>query len=88
MLEMKAQNPNKGKTVKMKVKIPEIKIPKIEEFVEYVNNHLAQTGEKPSMFGRRVLGDSGAITRLQNEKTDLRLSTMRKIFNAINGEEK
>jgi hypothetical protein len=78
MLDKEATKPNKGKVNYMK-------IPTIEEFIEYVNKHLADTGEKPSMFGRRVLGDSGAITRLQNEQTDLRLSTMRKIYNAISG---
>lgn len=78
MLDKEATKPNKGKVKYMK-------IPTIEEVIEDVNNHLADTGEKPSMFGRRVLGDSGAITRLQNEQTDLRLSTLHKIYNAISG---
>lgn len=57
-------------------------IPTHQEFVDYLNRHLTKTGEKPSAFGRRVLGDSGAITRLI-EGTDPRLSTMQKIDRAI-----
>lgn len=59
-----------------------MKIPTHEEFVEHVQTHLEKSGEKPSTFGRRVLGDSGAITRLF-EGTDPRLSTMQKIDRAI-----
>lgn len=59
-----------------------MKIPTHEEFVDHVQNHLNKSGEKPSSFGRRVLGDSGAITRLI-EGTDPRLSTMQKIDRAI-----
>jgi predicted transcriptional regulator len=59
-----------------------MKIPSHEEFNEYVQTHLDKSGEKPSAFGRRVLGDSGAITRLM-EGTDPRLSTMQKIDRAI-----
>lgn len=60
----------------------EIKIPTHAEFVDYLNQHLDKSGEKPSAFGRRVLGDSGAIARLI-EGTDPRLSTMQKIDRAI-----
>lgn len=59
-----------------------MKIPTHQEFIEYVNKHLEKSGERPSAFGRRVLGDSAAITRL--ESTDPRLSTMQKIITAIN----
>ena len=59
-----------------------MKIPSHTEFVEHVQTHLEKSGEKPSTFGRRVLGDSGAITRLF-EGTDPRLSTMQKIDRAI-----
>lgn len=61
-----------------------MKIPSHSEFNEYVQTHLDKTGEKPSSFGRRVLGDSGAITRLM-EGTDPRLSTMLKINRDIKG---
>lgn len=60
-----------------------IRIPTHKEFVDYINSHLVKSGEKPSSFGRRVLGDSGAITRLVNDETDPRLSTMQKIDRAI-----
>lgn len=59
-----------------------MKIPLHDEFIDYINEHLTKTGEKPSSFGRRVLGDSGAITRLI-EGVDPRLSTMQKIDRAI-----
>ena len=59
-----------------------MKIPSHDEFNQYVKNHLDKSGEKPSTFGRRVLGDSGAITCLF-EGTDPRLSTMQKIDRAI-----
>lgn len=67
------------------VEMVKMKIPTIEEIIDYINKHLKTTGEKPSSFGRRVLGDSGAMTRLMNEKTDIRLSTLKKIVNAISG---
>ena len=59
-----------------------MKIPTHSEFIDYVKGHLEKTGEKPSSFGRRVLGDSGAITRLI-EGTDPRLSTMQKVDKAV-----
>ena len=59
-----------------------MKIPTHKEFTDYLKNHLDETGEKPSSFGRRVLGDSGAIPRLF-EGTDPRLSTMQRILKAI-----
>ncbi len=59
-----------------------MKIPSHNDFIEYVQQYLTKSGEKPSSFGRRVLGDSGAITRLI-EGTDPRLSTMQKIVKAI-----
>lgn len=64
-----------------------VQIPSHREFVEYINSHLNKSGEKPSAFGRRVLGDSGAIARLANEGTDPRLSTMQKIDRAIKSKE-
>ena len=59
-----------------------MKIPNQKEFTDHIKDHLKVTGEKPSSFGRRVLGDSGAIPRLF-EGTDPRLSTMHKILKAI-----
>lgn len=59
-----------------------MKIPTHTEFVDHIKKHLKKTGEKPSMFGRRVLGDSGAISRLY-EGTDPRLSTVKRIADAI-----
>ncbi len=59
-----------------------MKLPSHNEFSEYVMSHLRKSGEKPSMFGRRVLGDSGAIMRLIGG-SDPRLSTMHKIERAI-----
>jgi predicted transcriptional regulator len=59
-----------------------MKIPSQKEFTEHIKDHLKVTGEKPSSFGRRVLGDSGAIPRLF-EGTDPRLSTMQRILKAI-----
>lgn len=59
-----------------------MKIPSQKEFTDHIKGHLQETGEKPSSFGRRVLGDSGAIPRLF-EGTDPRLSTMHKILKAI-----
>lgn len=58
-----------------------MKIPSHQEFIDYVNEYLEKSGEKPSSFGRRVLGDSGAIPRLAD--TDPRLSTVQKIVTAI-----
>jgi predicted transcriptional regulator len=60
----------------------QISVPSQKEFTDHIKDHLAVTGEKPSSFGRRVLGDSGAIPRLF-EGTDPRLSTMHKILKAI-----
>lgn len=57
-------------------------IPTHQEFIDYLKKYLTKSGEKPSAFGRRVLGDSGAIARLI-EGTDPRLSTMQKIDRAI-----
>lgn len=59
-----------------------MKVPTHKEFTDHIKDHLKQTGEKPSSFGRRVLGDSGAIPRLF-EGTDPRLSTMQRILKAI-----
>lgn len=59
-----------------------MKIPSHAEFIDYLKKHLAKTGEKPSAFGRRVLGDSGAIARLI-DGTDPRLSTVQKIVRTI-----
>lgn len=59
-----------------------MKVPTQKEFIEYIKEHLDKTGEKPSSFGRRVLGDSGAIPRLY-DGTDPRLSTVRRIVKAI-----
>lgn len=59
-----------------------MKIPSHTEFVRYIKSYLDVKGEKPSSFGRRVLGDSGAINRLMSG-TDPRLSTMNKINEAI-----
>ena len=64
-----------------------MKIPSHKEFIDYVKKYLEKSGEKPSSFGRRVLGDSGAITRLI-EGTDPRLSTMQKIERDISAKEK
>jgi predicted transcriptional regulator len=59
-----------------------MKLPSHTEFVEQVKKHLDKTGEKTSMFGRRVLGDSSAIDRLL-DGTDPRLSTMLRIEKAM-----
>ena len=59
-----------------------MKLPTAKEFADYIKAHLEETGEKPSAFGRRVLGDSGAIPRLF-EGVDPRLSTMHRILKAI-----
>lgn len=59
-----------------------MKIPTQKEFINYIKEHLKDTDEKPSSFGRRVLNDSGAIPRLF-DGTDPRLSTMNKIDKAI-----
>lgn len=61
-----------------------MKIPTQQELLDYINKHLEKTGEKPSIFGRRVLGDSAAIIRLM-QGTDPRLSTVRKIVRTIEG---
>lgn len=60
----------------------QITVPSQKEFTDHIKDHLKETGEKPSSFGRRVLGDSGAIPRLF-EGTDPRLSTMQRILKAI-----
>lgn len=59
-----------------------MKVPTHKEFTDHIKDHLETTGEKPSSFGRRVLGDSGAIPRLF-DGTDPRLSTMQRILKAI-----
>ena len=59
-----------------------MKIVTQQELLDYIKAHLEKTGEKQSSFGRRVLGDSSAITRLM-EGTDPRLSTVHKIEKAI-----
>lgn len=59
-----------------------MEIPTHEGFVDYVLKYLERSGEKPSSFGRRVLGDSAAIIRLI-EGTDPRLSKVQKIDRAI-----
>ena len=59
-------------------------IPTIEEFKQYIRDHLARTGESPTSFGTRVMKDAGGMSRLLKEDgTDPRLSTMRKIDKAI-----
>jgi len=60
-----------------------MKLPTHKEFTDYIKSHLEKTGEKPSNFGRRVLGDSGFMHRLF-KGTDPRLSTMERILKAIN----
>lgn len=57
-------------------------LPTHKEFIKYIRDHLKKTGEKPSAFGRRVLGDSGALPRLLGG-TDPRLSTMHRILKDI-----
>lgn len=59
-----------------------MEVPTHKEFINHIKDHLEETGEKPSSFGRRVLGDSGAIPRLF-EGTDPRLSTVQRILRAI-----
>lgn len=59
-----------------------MELPSHKQFIDHIKGHLEVTGEKPSSFGRRVLGDSGAIPRLF-EGTDPRLSTMQRILKAI-----
>lgn len=59
-----------------------IELPTKEQFVEYIKEHLKKTGEKPSSFGRRVLNDSGVLSRLF-DGTDPRLTTMNTINDAI-----
>ncbi len=59
-----------------------MEIPSEHEFIEFILNHLKKTGEKPSQFGRRVLGDSAAVNRLI-EGNDPRMSTARKIVHTI-----
>lgn len=58
-------------------------IPTHQEIIDDVNEHLEKTGERPSSFGRRVLGDSSAVARMA-DGTDPRLSTIQKIYEAIN----
>lgn len=59
-----------------------MELPSHKQFTDHIKQHLKETGEKPSVFGRRVLGDSGAIFRLF-DGTDPRLSTMQRILKAI-----
>lgn len=59
-----------------------MKIMDHKELVKHIKDHLESTGEKPATFGRRVLGDSGAIFRLYNG-TNPRLETVNKIMKAI-----
>ena len=59
-----------------------MKIPTHEEFTDHIEDHLEETGEKPSAFGRRVLNDAAAIPSLM-EGTDPRRATMEKIAKAI-----
>lgn len=79
MLGIEATIPNKGKE--------EMEIPTHKQLIDRINAHLNKTGEKPSAFGRRVLGDSGAVLRLINCGTDPRLSTVQKIDRAIKAKE-
>ena len=60
-----------------------MKIPTNKEFIAFIKKHLTDTGEAQSSFGRRVLGDSGAVPRLFNGR-DPRLSTVKKIADDIN----
>ena len=64
------------------IKGAKLKPAQVKSLQQLLKDHLQETGEKPSSFGRRVLGDSGAIPRLF-EGTDPRLSTMHKILKAI-----
>lgn len=59
-----------------------MKIPSHVEFINYIKDYLKISGETQSKFGYRVLGDSGAMTRLI-EGTDPRLSTVKKVCEAI-----
>ena len=59
-------------------------VPDHAQLVQFIKDFLKKTGERPSTFGRRVLGDSGAIPRLF-EGTDPRLSTVNKIIDDIKG---
>lgn len=60
---------------------PSFNLPTHEEFVEYVYACLESSGIKCSMFGRKYLSDSAAISRLKS--TNLTLSTMHKICAGI-----
>ena len=79
MLGIEATTPNREKG--------KMDIPTHKQLIDHINSHLDRTGEKPSAFGRRVLGDSGAVLRLINNGTDPRLSTVQKIDRAIKTKE-
>lgn len=66
-----------------------LKVPTHAEFVAAIRKHLEKKDEKPSTFGRRVLGDSGAVLRLLDKEnpTDPRLSTVNKIADDINAKD-
>lgn len=72
----------KTKTMKLANTPCTFDLPLHEEFVKYVYDFLEQSNIKPSMFGRMALNDSGSIQRLK-DGTDPRLSTMLKIYEAI-----
>lgn len=61
------------------------KFPTEEEFVSDIEAHLEANEMSPSEFGKKVLNDSSAISRIK-EGTDVRMSTGRKIYGAINGD--
>lgn len=65
-----------------------MKIPTRKEFIDYVKDHLNNTGEKHYSFGKRVLGDNAMLYRLFNENKDIRLSTMLKINEVIEKEKR
>lgn len=60
------------------------KIPTHEEIVNDVLVFLAKTGMKAHEFGKKYLNDSGAVSRLK-KGSDPRLSTVRKIYQALKG---
>lgn len=59
-------------------------IPTHEELVEDVLNFIKKSDTNPSEFGKKHLSDSGAISRLENNNVDPRLSTVQRIYKVLN----
>ncbi len=61
---------------------------KPKELIAIINKHLKKTGETPSSFGRRVLGDQSFLWKLKNYGREPRDETVKKIVKAIKYKEK